>query len=106
MTYEQYWDGEAEMCADYRHAHEYRQIEQNKMMWIQGLYMHDAFAVVLSNAFAKKGTTPQKYTQEPYPINNKMLKDIENQKAREAQARILGFMKRSIKSQNKSKGKE
>lgn len=105
MTYEQYWDGEPEICIDYRKAHEYRQIEQNKMMWIQGLYIHDAFAVVLSNAFTKRGSTPKRYTEEPYPINQKMVKDRENQKAKESMARILGMMKRSIKSQ-KSKGSD
>lgn len=104
MTYDEYWNGEGEMCEDYRHAHEYRQIEQNKMMWIQGLYIHDAFAVVLSNAFSKRGSTPKRYTEAPYPINSKMVKDEKDRKAKEAMARILGMMKRNIRNQNKSKG--
>lgn len=68
MTYDQYWHGDPWMVVDYAKAYKIRMEERNWEMWMQGLYIYDAFSVVLSNAFAAKGSTPKKYLLKPEPI--------------------------------------
>ena len=68
MTYDQYWHGDPKLVIYYREAHRLRMKEQNEILWLQGQYIHEAFAVVLSNAFANKGTPPKRYAKKPYPL--------------------------------------
>lgn len=68
MTAKEYWHGNPWLAKSFREAHELKVKEQNEVLWLQGLYIYDAFSVVLSNAFAEKGSTPKRYAQEPYNI--------------------------------------
>ncbi len=68
MTYEQFWHGETMAAAAYRKKFDIDRDNRNMEMWLQGMYDHEAFGVVLANAFKKKGATASRYTEEPYPI--------------------------------------
>ena len=68
MTWDQYWHGDPWMVVSYAEAHKLAIEQRNQELWLQGLYNHDAFAVVLSNAFAAKGTVPKKYLEKPLDI--------------------------------------
>ena len=53
-------------------------------MWLQGLYIHEGFAIVLNNAFGKKGSKKHKYPDKPYEIyQDKKSKPQNVQVARE-----------------------
>ena len=51
--------------------------------WLLGMYVHEAVAVVISNAFAGKGEAPKKYRDKPilaeYKENNRELTEEEKQ---------------------------
>lgn len=51
--------------------------------WLQGMYNHEAFAVVISNAFADKGAKPAKYREQPIMVEaknkNRVLTEEEKQ---------------------------
>ncbi len=69
MTYEQFWDGDAEMVRDFRFAYKRRLEQQNRMMWLQGLYVYraiDAIMPALSIKTQNVGIKP--YLDEPIPI--------------------------------------
>ncbi len=68
MTWEQYWHGDPWMVVYYSQAHDLAIQQRNEELWLQGLYNHDAFAVVLANAFAEKGRAPKKYLEQPLDI--------------------------------------
>jgi len=68
MTYDEYWHGDPYLVKFYHEAHMKRIEMRNQELWLQGLYIHNAFSVVMSNAFAKKGSKPQKYLEEPIRI--------------------------------------
>ena len=79
---------------------------ENERAWLQGLYIYDAFAVVLSNAFGKRGSTKQQYLEKPidiFPLSEKEKKRRE-QEEREKMMNALINMQRAQKSQKEEQG--
>ena len=68
MSYEQYWDEPPILAVAYREAFRLKRELDNEMAWLQGLYIYDAFAVVLANVFAKRGSRKQNYVEKPIDI--------------------------------------
>lgn len=68
MSYEQYWDAAPCLIKAYAKAKEYEQEENNFRLWLQGVYIHEAVAIAIGNAFRDKGKRPVKYAQEPYDV--------------------------------------
>lgn len=65
---DEYWNGNPNLAKAYRQAHNIRLEQRNQELWLQGMYIMDAFAVVLGNAFGGKGRKKQKYLSEPIRI--------------------------------------
>ena len=96
MSYEQYWDGSPFLAVVYRKAYRLKRQIDNEQAWLQGMYIYDAFAVCLTNAFNKKGSKKQQYVEKPFdvfPLTKREKKKREQeeymkmQKAMEAMAR-------------------
>ena len=87
MTYEQFWEQDAELVVFYRKAYQMRRDEINTQLWLQGSYVYSALlsASPLLHAFAKSGTKPEPYLKEPYPLTSKQ---VENKEAREKSAKL------------------
>lgn len=85
MSAEQYWNGDPTLVKYYRKAEEIRTERVNRELWLQGMYIYEAFADVspVLHAFAKKGTKPHPYTDRPYPITEKQRKEnkVDKEKA-------------------------
>jgi len=79
MTERQYWDDDSSLARAYREAEELRQTRANQAAWLQGAYVYDAIIRIapVLQAFAKKGTKPQPYLKEPYPITEKEARAAE-----------------------------
>ena len=65
MSYDEFWYGDPFRAVAYRQAHRLRIEQANQQLWMQGLYVHNAVAVAINNAFSKQ---KQKYIQEPIRI--------------------------------------
>lgn len=69
MTYEQYWHGEPELTRFYREAHDIRLEEQNAMMHLQGIYVHQAVGDYIEfYAMVNHPKVRDSYPKKPYPI--------------------------------------
>lgn len=105
MSYSDFWEGPPEMAAAYRKAYRLRREMENEQAWLQGLYVHDAVAVSLANAFRGKGAKRQNYLERPidiYPLT-------EQEKARrekEEQAKMEAAMKAMIRRQKRESKKD
>ena len=90
MTYDEFWHGDVTMVRAYRKAQEFRDRRKNQEMWIQGMYVYEAILDVapILHAFAKKGTKPEPYSKEPYPITEADVREREEREARLRQERI------------------
>lgn len=68
MTYEQYWEQSPFLATAYRKAYKLRREVDNENAWLAGLYVYDAFAVALSNAFRHKGAKKETYVERPFDL--------------------------------------
>ena len=70
MNEYQFWHGDMRLLEVYQKAY-YRNTSYNA--WLQGQYNQVAYGVVLSNAFAKKGSKQAEYPQwkDPFEKFNK-----------------------------------
>jgi hypothetical protein len=100
MTYEQFWEGDPSLAADYREAHKIMQKRQNLNAWLQGYYVYNAigaFAEILP-AFPKKGAKVQPYMEEPIAMTDEEVKERAERKQREKMERIkqkmMGWVKK------------
>ena len=105
MTYDQFWRGDTMMTVAYREAWEIHRDNRNAEEWLQGMYNYDAFGVVLSNAFRKKGANAVKYAEQPYRIRpmTEAEKEAEQQKEIE---RTYAWFDSLIAAQNAAKDNE
>lgn len=90
MTYDEFWNQDVTLVRAYRKAQELRDRRRNQELWLQGMYIYEALCDVapVFHAFAKRGTKPEPYAKEPYPITEAEIREREERKAREAQERI------------------
>ena len=97
MTEEQYWDGDTSLVRAYRKADEMRRKRRNEELWLQGAYIYEALCDVspVLRPFAKAGTKPVPYPEEPYPITVEDMREREEREKREKmevmKRRMLAF---------------
>lgn len=77
MTPRQYWYGDPYLTVAYRKADELKRKRKNETLWMQGLYVYDAFSVTMANAFKKKGARPAEYPKKPYDVTEKSKEEKE-----------------------------
>lgn len=94
MTYEQFWDGEAELPKYFREAHELKLREQNRMMYYQGAYVYTAIIAVspILRAFSK-AKEPAPYPDDVFPISQKEAEEIKERREREQFEKNLNWLK-------------
>lgn len=68
MTYEQFWEQSPYLAVAYRKAFKLKREIANEQAWLQGLYVYDAFAVCMANAFSKRGAKKENYLEKPVDI--------------------------------------
>ena len=106
MSYEQYWEQSPYLTVAYRKAYRIKRETENEQAWLQGLYVFDAFAVVLANVFSKRGAKKQKYIERPidiFPLTEREKKRREAEENAKMQA-VMESMVRKQREKRKPKG--
>lgn len=106
MSYEQYWEQSPYLTVVYRKAYRIKRETENEQAWLQGLYVFDAFAVVLANVFSKRGAKKQKYIERPidiFPLTEREKKRREAEENAKMQA-VMESMVRKQRAKRKPKG--
>lgn len=97
MTPEQYWEGDPQWAVWYRKAQRLRNEQANREAWLHGLYVYEAICAAhpLFNPYAKQGTKPKPYPEQPHELfkpgmtEEQRREDAELRKAAQAfQARV------------------
>lgn len=78
MSYDEYWNGDAECCVAYRTAYQKRLELQDAMLWRQGLYFYHAICRS-APAFALKPRKPIEYVEKPFGFEKKERSEEEQQ---------------------------
>lgn len=96
MTADQFWEEDPWLAAAYRRANDLKNQHKSEEMWMQGLYVYNAFSVALGNVLKKKGTAPLKYLEEPIRVIP--LTEAEKEaKAEEARKKTIAYFDRMAK---------
>ena len=94
MSESQFWYGDTRLLEVYQKAY-YRNTSYSA--WLQGQYNQVAYGVVMSNAFAKKGSKQAEYPQwkDPFEKFNKpkITKDNLEEEFRQSQANQNAWLK-------------
>lgn len=97
MTHDQYWYDEPWLAEIYRKAHNLKIEARNQELWLQGLYIHNAFNAVIANfgrgLSGKNGGKPEQYVEKPIRITP--LTDAEKrQKEKEDRLKVIAHFTR------------
>lgn len=105
MSYEQYWDASPYIAVSYRKAYKLKRQVDNENAWLAGLYVYDAVAIGLANAFSKRGAKKHEYLERPIDIFPLTEKEKKRREAEERQKvmKTLEAMQRQQRAQ-KQKG--
>ena len=103
MSSEEFWHGELRLAESYRKAYELKQEIKDYELWKQGMYVYEAIldASPILHAFAKRGTKPIPYTDHPYPLSDKQVKEVKKDKDREVFDKGKRLMEAFMLSNNK-----
>ena len=102
MSYTEFWDEPPFLAVAYRKAYRLKREIENEQAWLQGLYVYDAFAVCMANAFSKRGTKRQNYFEKPidiFPLTEREKKERENAEF----AKMQATMESMIQEQRRKK---
>ena len=107
MTYEQFYYEDCRLVIAYRKAQKMREQRRNQELWLQGMYFYDALcsASPLLHAFAKSGTKPLPYSEQPYPLTQEEVEEREREKERKQYEINKGRFTALINSINEDKNK-
>lgn len=103
MSYTEFWESPPHLAVAYRNAYRLKREIDNEQAWLQGLYVFDAFAVCLANAFSKRGAKSQTYLEHPidiFPLTEQEKKRREQKEYAKMQA-ALESMARKQRSEKK-----
>ena len=102
MSSAEYWEGDPSLTRYYRKAYLIKQEENNLHSWLQGVYIYDAVATAIHNAFRGKNSRAKEYAKQPYDIGKKQRKS-EYEKAKEVeveQQKALAWMENFVRINN------
>lgn len=93
VTYKQFWNGDVYIAKNALKAHRIQNKRDNQKMWMQGKYFNEALTTSLANLFKKKGTPPHQYLSEPYPLDEKEVKEREERELKLREQKIIAAFK-------------
>ena len=102
MSYTEFWDEPPFLAVAYRKAYRLKREIENEQAWLQGLYVYDAFAVCMANAFSKRGSKRQNYFERPidiFPLTEREKKEREQAEF----AKMQAAMENMIQEQRRKK---
>lgn len=88
MSSDEYWHGDPVLARAYREKHMLEVEQKNQELWLQGLYIYDAVAVAIGNAFSKR---KQKYIEKPIRITP-LTDEEKEQKAKEERQKVVEYL--------------
>ena len=100
MTYDQFWFGDPWMARDYAQYHLLKRRQKNEELWLEGIYIANAFQTVLGNAFSKQ---KHKYLEKPLDIFEKTESE-KQQEIRAERQKLINWLNQLKQSADKKQG--
>lgn len=100
MTAEEFWEKDPFLVRDFRKALRIRNDMKNQELWLQGLYIYNAFANVIAASFSKNGSNSH-YLDEPIDLHPEETAEKRKEEARKKIVAELNAWKKAWDSKNK-----
>lgn len=102
MSYDEFWFGEPERVKYYRKAHEIKKKQMNEQLWLQGLYIYEAFCDVspILVTMPKRGAKILPYSEMPYALTQNEAKKQKEDAAQRKQKAMLDMFARKADAIN------
>lgn len=107
MTYTQFWDESPYLAVAYRKAYRLKREVDNENAWLAGLYVCDAFAVSLANAFSKRGAKKRQYIERPidiFPLTEREKKRREQEEFKRMENALQAMRDAQQRAKKKKQG--
>lgn len=105
MSYDEYWNGSAELVMYYRKKVRIEQEQKNHEMWWQGYYNFIAVSTAMGNAFREKGKEPIPYIEQPLPITEEEAERQKKEQAEKDRRKAINFFGTWIDANRNGKDK-
>lgn len=96
MSYDEYWNGSADLTRSYLRAHRIRVKQTNQELWLAGLYMAHALSATVGNMLSGKSAKKIEYPREPLPLSAAEQKEQDERaqqiKVEQMKASMLAFV--------------
>jgi len=102
MTYEQYWDGDAQMPRFYRKAEELRRRRENFNAWLQGAYFYEVIRDLAPSINALSKAKPKPYRDTVIPMTASEIREHEERKKKEQYEQSLARFKGLVEHINET----
>lgn len=100
MSYDDFWHGDVRMAVAYRKAHRIKKQMKSAEQYMMGMYVY--YAVCAAHPlYAFKPHDPVHYLDEPFPIDDREVKEREERKEREHYLDMISRMEAFAESFNK-----
>ena len=100
MTWEQYWFGDPWMVRAYAQSYLLKRRARNEELWLEGIYVANAFQTVLGNAFGKKQL---KYMEKPLDIFEKTEAE-KKKEVRDERQKLINWLNQLKRSADNKQG--
>ena len=97
VEYDTFWRLTPRLLKSFAKAHLIKTRDAELFAYLSGRYVFDAVSIALSNAFAKKGSTPIKWMTEPYRVLP-LTPEEEAQREEEERNKAIAFFESLAKS--------
>lgn len=101
MTYDQFFNDDVYLVRYYEEAEKIRNKRNNEKMWLQGLYIYNAFSVVHYNLNRKKGQQTIEYPNSPYNLFNNDTNINHDEEIAEAKAKSKVWLMNFVNAHKK-----
>lgn len=100
MTYEEYWYGDPWMVRAFAQTYLLKRRVRNEELWLEGIYMANAFQTVIGNAFGKHKL---KYLEKPLDIFEKTEAE-KKQEIRNERQKLINWLSRLKRATDSKQG--
>ena len=100
MTYDEYWFGDPWMARAFAQYDLLKRRRMNEELWLNGIYVANAFQTVLGNAFGKQKL---KYLEKPLEIFEKTEAE-KQQEVRNERQRLINWLNTLKQSADSKQG--
>ena len=94
MSYEEFWDKDAELVRFYQKAYQRKQRMVNWEAWLYGMYAYSAFSTVYSNAWQKNSKA--KYPDRPIPLTEEDARREREEERRIKMDKLYAYLKHKM----------